>query len=194
MVGTDRVDDAGVLAELAHQFHPYLGMVLVAVRLDALADVVQEGAALGNLAVHADLGGEHSSDDGHLLGVREHVLAITRAVVEASEGLDELRRHVVHADVEDDLLALFVYLLSDLPCDLLDDFLDARRMDAAVRDQSLERHAGDLAAHGVEAGDDDRLGGVVDYHVDAGEGFERTNVAALAADDPPLHLVRGQAD
>ena len=53
--------------------------------------------------------------------------------------------------------------------------------------------AGYLAAHGIEAGDDDRLGSIVDDDVYAGEGLEGADVAALAADDAALHLVRGQA-
>ena len=98
-------------------------------------------------------------------------------------------RHVVEAEVEDDLLALLVDLLGDLAGDLLDDFLDAGGMDAPVGDEALEGHPGDLAAHRVEAGDDDRLGRVVDDDVDAGEGLEGADVAALAADDAALHLV-----
>ena len=50
----------------------------------------------------------------------------------------------------------------------------------------------DLAADRVEAGQQHRLGGVVDDQVDAGHRLERADVAALAADDPALHLVAGQ--
>ena len=52
--------------------------------------------------------------------------------------------------------------------------------------------AGDLAAHRVEAGEDDRLGRVVDDDVHAGDDLEGADVAALAADDAPLHVVAGQ--
>ncbi len=41
-------------------------------------------------------------------------------------------------------------------------------------------------------GQHDRAGGVVDDEVDAGEVLERADVAALAADDPPLHVVGRQ--
>ena len=53
---------------------------------------------------------------------------------------------------------------------------------------------GDLAANHVEAADDDHAGRVVDDHVDAGRLLERADVAALAADDPALHLVAGDVD
>ena len=72
-----------------------------------------------------------------------------------------------------------------------DDLLDARGMDAAVGDQLGQRQAGDLAADGVEAADMTTPGGVVDDHVDAGRLLEGADVAALAADDPALHLVAG---
>ena len=58
----------------------------------------------------------------------------------------------------------------------------------------VEGHPGDLAADRVEAGEDHRLGRVVDDQVDAGRLLEGADVAALAADDPALHLVRRQVD
>ena len=67
-------------------------------------------------------------------------------------------------------------------------------MDAAVLDQLLERRARDLAAEAVEGREDDGLRRVVDDEVDAGEVLERADVAALAADDPALHVVRRQLD
>ena len=77
---------------------------------------------------------------------------------------------------------------------LLEHLLDARRVDAAVGDERLERDAADLAAHRVEAGEDDRLGRVVDDEVDAGHLLEGADVAALAADDAALHVVARDVD
>ena len=65
-------------------------------------------------------------------------------------------------------------------------------MDAAVLDQLLQGQPGDLPADGVEAGDGDHLGGVVDVEIHTGEGLQGADVAALAADDAALHLVIGQ--
>ena len=78
------------------------------------------------------------------------------------------------------------------PGDALGHFLDARGVDAAVLEQFRERPPGHLAAHGVEGGDHDRLRRVVDDQVDAGGLLERADVPPLAADDPPLHVVRRQ--
>ena len=77
---------------------------------------------------------------------------------------------------------------------LLDDLLDSGRMNSPVLDQPFERDLGDLAADAVEAGDDDHAGRVVDDHVDAGRLLEGADVAPLAADDPPFHLVVGDVD
>ena len=166
------------------EFHAHLGVVLVAVRLDALSDVVQEGAALGDVPVDADLGGEHAGDDGDFLGMREDILSIAGPEMQPPEGLDEFRRHVVQSQIEDDLLAFLEYLLGDLARHFLDDFLDAGGMDAPVRDEALEGHPRDLAPHRIETGDDHSLGRVVYDDVDAGESLEGPDVASLAADDP----------
>ena len=56
-------------------------------------------------------------------------------------------------------------------------------------EQLLERQPGDLAAHAVEAREDDRAGRVVDDEVDPGELLQGADVASLAADDPALHVV-----
>ena len=53
---------------------------------------------------------------------------------------------IVQAELEGDGFAFLAHRLVGLVLDLLDDFLDARRVDAAVGDQPLDRLLGDLAA------------------------------------------------
>src|ERR1700730_18766464 len=65
-------------------------------------------------------------------------------------------------------------------------------MDRAVGEEALEGGPGTLAAHGVEGAEHHCLGCVVDDDVDARGSLEGANVAALAADDPALELVRRQ--
>ena len=62
----------------------------------------------------------------------------------------------------------------------------------AVEDELLEGEPADLAAHGVEARQQHRFGRVVDDDVHAGDGLEGADVAALATDDPSLHLLGRQ--
>ncbi len=96
--------------------------------------------------------------------------------------------------VEAGLLAGAHDLLLDLLLGLPVALLDARRVNAPVGDQPLERQPRDLAAHAVEAREQDGARRVVDDHVDAREVLERADVASLAADDAALHLVGGQRD
>lgn len=72
------------------------------------------------------------------------------------------------------------------------DLFDPRRVDAAVCDEVDQGDACGLAAHRVEAAEQDRFGGVVDEDVDAGDLLEGTDVAALTSDDAALHVVAGQ--
>ena len=70
--------------------------------------------------------------------------------------------------------------------------LDPGGMDPAVLDQLGQRDPRGLPADRVEAGQQHRLRGVVDHHVDPGHLLEGPDVAALPADDPALHVVPGQ--
>ena len=67
-------------------------------------------------------------------------------------------------------------------------------VDPAVAHQLRERDSRDLPADRVEARDDHRLRRVVDDQVDARRLLERADVAALAPDDPALHLVVREVD
>ena len=75
-----------------------------------------------------------------------------------------------------------------------DDFLNARRMNAAVFDQFHQRLSRDLAADFVERGNDDHTRCIVHDHVDSGSFLKRTDVAAFAADDTALHFIAGNVD
>ena len=77
---------------------------------------------------------------------------------------------------------------------LLDFLLDAGRVDAPVGHQLAQRHACHFAAHGIVAADDDGFRRVVHDQVHAQRLLDGADVAALAADDAPLHLVGRQID
>ena len=96
--------------------------------------------------------------------------------------------------LEDRLLAGLADVILELGLREVVHLLDPGRMDPAVLDQLLERRPRDLAAEAVEGREDDRLRRVVDDEVDAGQVLERADVAALAADDPALHVVRRELD
>ena len=56
----------------------------------------------------------------------------------------------------------------------------------------LQRDPRNLAANRIVARDHHRFGRIIDDDIDAGGGFDRADIAALAADDPSLHLVGRQ--
>src|SRR5262245_51322390 len=67
-------------------------------------------------------------------------------------------------------------------------------MDATVLEQPLQRELGYLSSDAVERREHDGLRCVVDDEVDTGQVLECPDVATLAADDPPLHVVGGKLD
>ena len=98
----------------------------------------------------------------------------------------------VHAGLEGGLLALLPDDGLHLLLGLVHHLFDAAGVDAAVQDELVQGHPGDLAPHRVEGGEDHGLRRVVDDQVDAGGLLQGADVAALAADDAALHLVVGQ--
>ena len=156
---------------------------------DGLADVVQQRGAASGLGRRAELVRHHRGQVRALDRVREHVLAVRGAVLQPAERRHQIGVERLDLGVEARLLAALGDVGLELGLRLVVGLLDPRRVDAAVLEQLLERHPGDLAAHAVEAGEDHRVRRVVDDEVDAGQVLERADVAALAADDAALHVV-----
>src|SRR3954447_14235703 len=156
---------------------------------DGLADVVQQRRPAGGPRRRAELVGHHRGEVGALDRVREDVLAVARAVLQAAEDPDQLGVQALDVRIERGLLARLDDVALQLGLRLVVGLLDSCRVDAAVGQQLLQGHAGDLAADAVEAGQDHRVRRVVDDEVDAGEVLEGADVAALAADDAALHVV-----
>ena len=146
------------------------------------------------LAERAELGGHHRGQVRALDRVREHVLAVARPELQPAEDADRLGVEATDVGIEAGLLPRLHQVALELGLGLVVGLLDPGRVDAPVLQELLERHAGDLAPDAVEAGQDDRVGGVVDDEVDAGEVLEGADVAALTADDAALHVVGGQLD
>src|SRR5262249_8449043 len=92
------------------------------------------------------------------------------------------------------LLANLQHVLLDLELRLLDDLFNPSRVNAAVLNELGQRESGDFAANVVECADDHHAGGVVHDDIDAGTFFKRANIASLATDDPPFHVVAGNVD
>src|SRR4030081_1375050 len=118
----------------------------------------------------------------------QDVLAVARAELQPPHEAQHFRMQVEESQLEGRRFPFLADRLLHLALDLLDDFLDPRRMDAPVRDQALDRLTRDLASERIEAREDDGARRVVDDELDAGRGFEGADVAAFPADDAPLEV------
>ena len=192
MVGLDSVDDLGVLLVLAADIHADLDVAALDLVVEGLADVMQQAGAAGHGDVDPQFAGQQPGQPGHLHAVGQSVLAKAGAVLEPADQLDQVGVQAVDAKLHDSPLAFPLHLQLQLAAALFHRLLDAGGVDTAVADQPLQGHAGHLAAGLVKGGQGDGLGGVVDDEVDTGGRLEGADVAALAADDPALHLVAGQ--
>ena len=124
----------------------------------------------------------------------KHVLREARAVLELTEQTDDVGMNAVNAGVEGGLFAHFADLHFEFLLALMNHVLDAGGMDAAVLDEAFKSHAGHLTADGAVGGKNHGFRRVVDDEIHAGGGFERTDVAAFAADDAALHVFARQGD
>jgi hypothetical protein len=189
VVAGDGVGDDFVFALLARQLPAddrVAALDLVAYRL---ADVVQEPRPPGHAHVQPELARHQPGDVAALDRVLEHVLRVTVAVAQLPEQLGELGVGPRQPELVERLVGRLAHGALDLGLRLGHHLFDARRVDAPVGHQLLERQPRHLAPHRVEARDDDGLGRVVDDEVDAGRLLQGANVAPLAADDAPLHFV-----
>ena len=162
------------------------------VAVDGFADVVQKCGARGDVAVEAELLRHDAGEERDLLRVIEDVLAVAGSELQPPHQPQHFGMQIEEAELERGSLPLLADGVLHLGLDLFDDLLDARRMDAAVRDQPLDRLARDLAAERIEAGKDDRARRVIDDQLDAGGGFEGADVPPFAPDDAPLEIVARQ--
>ena len=159
-----------------------------------LADIVQQAAAASQRAVQTDLLRHHAGDEGHFNAVPQHVLAVAGAEMQPAQQVDQPLMQTADGQLLAGVLAELLDVLLQLLLRSGDDLFDPRRVNAAVGNERVQGQAGDFPADHVEAADDDYARGVVDDQIDAGGFFEGADVATFSTDDPPLHLVIGNAD
>ncbi len=162
--------------------------------VDGLANVMEQSDATADGFVLAQLGGHHTFDAGDLDGVVEHVLREAVTEFQASEQFQYFRMNGLQTELERGVLAGFADHLIEFSADLGNLFLDAGGIDAAIGDQTLDGHARQFTAHGVETAEHDSLRRIVDEHIDAGRRFKCADIAAFAPDDAALHFLARQRD
>ena len=73
-------------------------------------------------------------------------------------------------------------------------FLDSGGMNPSVGDEFFQSQTGNFTADGIEAGDANGFGRIVNDEVCAGEGFDGADVPSFTTDDASLHFLAGQVD
>ena len=194
VMAADGVEDRLLLAVLLGELHADLGVAALHLVVHGLPDVVQEPAAARDRAVQPELIRDDLAQVRDLHRVPQHVLAVAGPEVQLAHGLGDLRVHAAEVGLHDGIFAVLDDLLVDLRANLLDDLLDPRRVHASVGNEPLEGLDGHGLADLVEARDDDHAGRVIDDDVHPGDPLDGADVAALAPDDPALHVVGGDGD
>ena len=168
------------LAVLAQEVDAELEVRALHVAVDRLADVVEERGADRDVRVEPELPcAMMPARKRDFLRVVQDVLAVAGAELQPAHQPQNFGMQVVQSELEGRGLAVLADGLVHVVLDLLDDLFDPRRMDAAVRDQPLDRLLGDFAAIRIEAGEDDRAWRVVDDEIDAGGEFRARGCCGL---------------
>ena len=189
MMGFDGVHDFWFFSEAASKVGTDDGVRALDFVIDCLAEVVKQAGALGGNGIEAKLGGHNAAEIGDLERVVQDVLPERRAETQTTKRANELGVQVMNADIEGRLLSSLLNLLVDLLFRLGVHLLDTRRMDATVCNEVFHGDATDLATNGIEAGDGNALGGIVNQKVNAGELLEGADVSTFASDDAALKIV-----
>jgi hypothetical protein len=142
--------------------------------------------------IKPQLARHHAGDVCALDEMQQDVLPVRGAIAQLAEQRDQLRVHVGDTEVDQRVLARAHTQTLDLDLAALVLRLDAMRVDAPVEDKLFESEAPDFSSYRLEAGEQYGFWRVVDDEVHAGHRLEATDVAALTADDPALHLIARQ--
>ncbi len=189
MVGTDGIAHIRVLLILLGQLHAKDCVRQFGVGLRHFANIVQQTGTLGQLGIETQFRSHGSSQIGHLAAVLQQVLAVRGTILHAAHHAHQLMVHIVDAQVDAGTLTYLGNLLLNLFAGLGNHLFNTGGMDAAVGHQFMQRQAGNFAANGVEAAEDNSIGRVVDNDLHTGERFQGANVAALAANDTAFDLL-----
>jgi hypothetical protein len=190
----DRLQDRFCLAVLPQKIESELEVRALQVPVDGLANVVQECCPRGDVAVEPELLRHDARKKRDFLRMTEDILPVARTELQPPHQAQHFGMQVVQPELECGRFPLLADGFLHVRFDFFDDLLDPRRMDAPVSDQALNSLPRDLAAERIEARENDRARRVVDDELDARCGFQRTDIASLAADDASFEIVAWQVD
>ena len=157
-----------------------------------LAHIMQQPPHFGDLHIGPRLGGQHPRQQPHFYRMLQHVFAVAVPILELPQQPDQLPVQPADPHIESRLFPGFHNGLVDFPLGAVHHLLDPGGLNPPVRHQLLQRQPGDFPPHRVKAGYSHRLRGIVNNDFHPGKSFQSPNVAPLAADETPFHLIVGQ--
>ena len=110
MVGLDGVDDLRVLAVFFADVDADLHVASLDLVVKGLADVMQQAGTAGQLNVDTQFASHQAGQPGNFQRVAQHVLAVTGAVLQAADELDQVGVQAVDTQIHDSLVALALHL------------------------------------------------------------------------------------
>src|SRR4030095_4535569 len=144
--------------------------------------------------IEPQLRSHHATDISGLNGMHQNILAVTVAVLEHTNQLDDLRMEAVYAKFEHRTLSRLAHRFFDLLLGLLDNFFNPARGNAPVRNQPLKCNASNLSPNWAVARYQYRFRRVIYNQVYPSGGFNRTNITPLTSHNTAFHFVAGQVE
>ena len=120
--------------------------------VNGLADVVQEGASTSNHGIGAQFLGEHPGQVRHLHRVLQNILPVASTEVKTAKNQQNTWVKIKHPGFVSGLFTLLFNNIGDIFLRFFHQLFDLRRLDAAVGNQALQCHFGDVATNGVKGG------------------------------------------
>ena len=113
----------------------------------------------------------------------QDVLPITCAELQSPEQLNQVRVQALDVRFIGDTFAFFAHDHVEFLLGFLNDFFDARGVNATVFEQLAQRQARYFTADRIMTRQCHRVWGIVDDNVDAGNLFKGADIAAFTSDD-----------
>ena len=161
--------------------------------VNSLADIMQQAGTLSQNNVNTKLRSHYTCQVGNLNRMVQDILTIAGTIFQAAQQLNQFGVQTMHSDSKGSLFAGFLNLLLNLFLCLFNHFLNAGRMNTTIINQFFQSDTGNLAAYRIKAGNNNSLRSIIDNQINAGQGFQSTDVTAFTTDNAALHFIVRQA-
>ena len=175
-----------------HQFHAQIDVRALVIVIQSFADVVQKRRALGDLHIGADLGGDGRRDFGHLDRMFQNVLPVRGAVEQTAQNFHH-RFGQTDVGIGTGALGGLAHFERYFAFAALQNFLDARRMNATIGNQDSPAPAARFRGEPDRNTRSSTASGVSSIIKSVPDSCSKgADVAAFAPDDAAFEVFRGE--